>query len=309
MTTILVTGGLGVIGSRMVPLLRHQGYDVKVLDNRILRQKDYIRADICSMVETERGFRDWQIDYVFHLAGEVGRENGELFARRAVDINVGGTLNLIQLCREYGSRLIYAGSSEAYGDIGENVMAEDLAPGKQTNCYALSKFQAEQYIRHFVENYDLEAHIIRIFMCYGPGEYPSYFRSAISRFVYNVIHDRQISVHRGTARSWCYIDDIVEGWRAVMEHFRPGSPEMYNIGRNDPRPMTEVANLICELAGKSTDLIRYVEVPKFVMRTKLASFEKARQRLGFESRVPLEVGLTRTIEWQREHVRDDDIEC
>src|SRR3989475_3262355 len=254
MTTILVTGGLGVIGSRMVPLLRHQGYDVKVLDNRILRQKDYIRADICSMVETERGFRDWQIDYVFHLAGEVGRENGELFARRAVDINVGGTLNLIQLCREYGSRLIYAGTSEAYGDVGENVMFEDLAPGKLTNCYALSKFQAEQYVRHFVENYDLQAHIIRIFMCYGPGEFPSYFRSAVSRFVYNALHDRPIFVHRGALRSWCFIDDIVEGWRLVMEGFAKGRAEVYNIGRHDPRSMLDVAKTICSLAGKSENL-------------------------------------------------------
>jgi nucleoside-diphosphate-sugar epimerase len=309
MTTILVTGGLGVIGSRMVPLLREHGNDVKVLDNRILRLRDYIRADICSMVETERAFKEWQVDYVFHLAGEVGRENGELFARRAVDINVSGTLNLIQLCREYGSRLIYASTSEAYGDVGETVMHENLVPGKLTNCYALSKFQAEQYIRHFVENYDLQAHIFRIFMCYGPGEYPSYYRSAISRFVYNAIHDRPIYVHQSTVRSWCYVDDIVEGWQAVTQHFKPGIPELYNLGRHDPLPMAEVARLVCELSGKSEDLIRYIEMPKFVTRTKLASFEKARQHLEFESKVPLEVGLERTIEWQRQTVRDNDIEC
>ena len=146
-------------------------------------------------------------------------------------------------------------------------------------------------------------------MCYGPGEYPSYFRSAISRFVYNVMHDRPIEVHEGTLRSWCYVDDIVEGWRSVMEHFSLGSPELYNIGRHDPRPMEEVAKLVCELAGKSEDLIRHVKVPRFVTTTKLASFEKAKQRLGFVSRTPLEVGLKRTIEWQLQNVRDPDIEC
>jgi len=309
MTTVLVTGGLGTIGSRMVPILRGHGYDVKVLDNKIQRLEDYIRADVCSMVEVLQAFKQWDIDYVLHLAGEVGRENGELFARRAVDINVGGTINLIQLCREYGARLIYASSSEVYGDIGQAVMREDMIPTGQTNCYAISKWQAEQYIRHFVQNYDLHAHIVRIFMCYGPGEYPSYFRSAIARFVYNILHDRPVFVHRGASRSWCYIDDIVEGWRLVMEHFRPGQAEVYNIGRHEPRSMEEVAQHICRLAGKPESLVEFTDAPRFVMATKNASFEKAKAQLGFEATTPLEAGLRRTIDWQREFVTDPNIEC
>src|SRR2546425_1308011 len=175
-------------------------------------------------------------------------------------------------------------------------MFEDLAPGKPPTCYALSKYHAEQYIRHFVENYDLQAHIVRIFMCYGPGEYPSYYRSAISRFVYNVLHDRPITVHRGGVRSWCYIDDIAEGWRLVMERFTPGKAELYNIGRNDPCSMLDVAKMICSVAGKTTDLIRTSDPPKFVMAVKKCSLEKAKQRLGFEAKVPLEEGLRRTVE-------------
>ncbi len=158
MTTVLITGGLGTIGSRMVPLLRQHGYDVKVLDNRIMRLHDYIRADVTSVSEAMEAFKRWDFDYILHLAGEAGRENGELFARRTVDINVSGTLNVIQLCREYGARLIFASISEVYGDVGETVMREDMVPRGQTNCYAISKYRAEEYIRHFVENYDLEAH-------------------------------------------------------------------------------------------------------------------------------------------------------
>ena len=309
MTTVLVTGGLGVIGTRLVPYLRKFGYDVKVTDNRIAKSPDYLRADVCSMVETMQAFKQWKIDYVLHLAGEVGRENGELFARRQVDVNVSGTLNLIQLCREYGARLIYASTSEVYGEIGDRVMREDELPRTQTNCYAISKYQAEQYIRHFVENYGFDAHIIRIFMCYGPGEYPSYYRSAVSRFVYNIMHNRPVSVHRGAQRSWCYIDDIAEGWRLVMEHFAEGKAEVYNIGRQDPRSMAEVAELICELAGRDANLIQESDPPRFVMKVKNASFEKARQKLGFEARTPLEIGLQKTIDWQRTHVTDPHIEC
>lgn len=309
MTTVLVTGGLGVIGTRMVPFLEARGYDVKVMDNRIVKRPGYIRADICSTVEVMQAFKQWDIDYVLHLAGEVGRENGELFARRQVDVNVSGSLNIIQMCREFGARLIFAGTSEAYGEVGERVMREDMPSGKLTNCYAISKYQAEQYIRHFVENYGLDAHIIRIFMCYGPGEYPSYFRSAISRFVYNIMHDHPITVHDGAIRSWCYVDDICEGWRQVIEHFTPGSCELYNIGRNDPRSMMDVARMVCELAGKSTELIKTADAPRFVMPVKHASFARAAEKLGFEAKTALEVGLRETISWQQEHVREANIEC
>lgn len=309
MKTILVTGGLGTIGRRMVPILRARGYDAKVLDSRIQREPDYIRADVCSMVEVMEAFKRWEIDTVLHLAGEVGRENGELFARRAVDINVSGTINMIQVCREFGSRLIFASTSEVYGDCGSRVMHEEMPLGQPTNCYAISKLQAEQYIKHFVENYDLQANIVRIFMCYGPGEYPSYFRSAIARFTYNILHDRPIVVHRNAERSWCYVDDIVEGWIRVMEHFRPGRTEVYNIGRNDPKSMEQVARLICALAGKDDGLVRFEDVPKFVTPVKNASFEKAKRELGFEATVTLEEGLRETIRWQRENVTDPHISC
>jgi len=309
MTTVLVTGGLGVIGTRLVPFLRAHGHEVKVLDNRIVKRPDYIRADICSAVEVMQAFKQWDIDYVLHLAGEVGRENGELFARRQVDVNVSGTLNIIQMCREFGVRLIFAGTSEAYGEVGDKMMTEDIQAGKLTNCYAISKYQAEQYIRHFVENYGLEAHTIRIFMCYGPGEYPSYYRSAISRFVYNIMHGRPVTVHEGAVRSWCYVDDICDGWRLAMEHFSSDRFELYNIGKNDPRSMMDVARMVCELAGKSTDLIKVAEPPRFVIPVKHASFEKAAKRLGFEAKTPLEVGLRETISWQRAAVTDPNIEC
>src|SRR4051794_32930153 len=115
---ILVTGGLGVIGSRLTEVLRAHGHDVKVTDHRILKSADYMRADVCEYHELARVFREWPVEHVFHLAGEVGRENGELFPRRCVDINVSGTLNLIQLCREHDANLIFASSSEVYGERG-----------------------------------------------------------------------------------------------------------------------------------------------------------------------------------------------
>ena len=96
---------------------------------------------------------------------------------------------------------------------------------------------------------------MRFFMCYGPGERPDPFRSAMTNFIDRVRHDRPITVHRGTSRSWCYIDDIVAGCRLLMENWDGERYEGFNIGRGDPQPTTDVAALICEMLDKPTSLI------------------------------------------------------
>lgn len=304
---ILVTGGLGVIGSRLAQVLRERDYDVKVTDHRILSSQDYMRADVCEYQELDRVFRQWPIDHVFHLAGEVGRENGELFPRRCVDINVSATLNLIQLCREYGARLYFASTSEVYGERGpETVLTEDLVetePVQPHNCYGLSKLQAEQYIQHFVEYYDLQALSFRFFMCYGPPELPNTFRSAMANFVHRALNGEHMKAHRGTARSWCFIDDIVEGCRMAMEGFDPARGyQAYNVGRDGLIDTVECARLICRLADAPQDLVEVVEPGPFTTHVKRASFEKIRDDFGFEAKVDLEEGIRRTIEWQRVNV-------
>jgi nucleoside-diphosphate-sugar epimerase len=302
---ILITGALGVIGRRLTEHLRERGYDVKATDLAIRTEPDYMRADVTRYEEMTAVFRRWDIDAVFHLAGEVGRENGEQFPRRCVDINVSGTLNLIQLCIEHGARLYFASTSEIYGDHGSALVTEDLETAsvlRPTNCYGWSKLQAEQYLRHFGATQGLKASSMRFFMCYGPGERPDPFRSAMTNFIDRVRHGRAITVHRGTSRSWCYIDDIVAGSRLLMERWDGSTYEGFNIGRADARPMTDVAELICRLLDQPTDLIQLADPGPLVTPVKNASFDKARRLLGFEAVVPLEEGVERTIEWHLANV-------
>ncbi len=139
-------------------------------------------------------------------------------------------------------------------------------------------------------------------MCYGPGEYPNPFRSAMANFIDRLRRDQPIEVHRGTKRSWCYIDDIVHGMMQSMNAPFRGY-EAYNLGRDDVQPMEKVALAICGLLGKPAELVREVEPPaKYLTPVKDASFEKAHHAFGFSASVPLEEGIRRTIAWQVENV-------
>lgn len=303
--SILITGGLGVIGSRLASALRAAGHQVLATDKAILKRDGYQRADITRYEELAPVFAKVRPQHVFHLAGEVGRENGEQFPRRCIEINESGTFNLAQLCREHGARLYFASTSEVYGKLGDQRITEDLAERvalKPTNIYGWSKLHAENYLRHMVENDGLQALSYRFFMCYGPGEFPNPFRSAMANFIDRLRRDQTIEVHRGTKRSWCYIDDIVNGMiQSMQAPFR--SYEAYNLGRDDVQPMEGVAEMIAALLHKPTSLLRIVEPPsKFLTPVKNASFEKARQSFGFNAAVSLTDGVQRTIDWQMQNV-------
>lgn len=301
--SVLVTGGLGVIGSVLVRKLREKGYKAIVSDKHILKLDGYMRGDVTRYEELHQIFKQHEIKHVFHLAGEVGRINGEEFPRRCIEINESGTINLAQLCLEYGARLYFASTSEIYGELGEMVLTEDLSeklPLKPTNVYALSKLNTEYYIKHFVQNYGLSAVVLRFFTCYGPGEYPTENRSAMANFIRCALTDKPIVVHRGTKRGWCYIEDTVNGCILAMERAPAGVYSVYNIGSGDLRTMEDVARIICRAAGKPESLIKLVEPPqKFLAIVKNGSFAKAEKELGFKATVPLEDGIRMTIEWQR----------
>lgn len=301
---VLITGSRGVIGTQLARHLRERDYMVVESDVTIATDSNYMRADVCSYSELARIFDRWSIRHVFHFAGEVGRENGELFPHRCVNVNVGGTLNVIKQCIAHDARLYFASSSEVYGERPGSVkLTEDLVevdPVQPHNSYGLSKLHAEQFVRHYVENYRLQALAFRFFMCYGPPEMPDPFRSAISNMIAQALNGETLTVHRGTARSWCFVEDIVRGCVLAMDGFRSDvGYQAYNIGRDELMTMDTCARIVCEIADQSEDLISYVDPGPFTTRVKDASFDKAKEHFGFEATVPFHEGIRRTMDWQR----------
>lgn len=229
-----------------------------------------------------------------------------IYPQRMIYVNDIGTLNLIKMCLEYESKFVYFSTSEIYGTLFDEkeVTEEDfnlLSPSRVTNIYAMSKLFGEGIVNHYVRNYGLLAVGIRPFMVYGPGVEASKYKSAIDQFVYNALNEKELTVHKGSERAWCYVDDFVDGVITILKNhkFRENIYEAYNVGTQEYIETEELARLILKLTGKSERLMKVVELPdKFISCRKRFSNEKLRS-LGWEQKVPLKEGLQKVIEWYR----------
>jgi nucleoside-diphosphate-sugar epimerase len=304
---ILLTGGLGFIGKKLFERLRAEGHSVLAIDLHVRDYEDYVRGDITHFEELYRIFKNANgFDLVIHAGGEVGRMIGEEHPQKMVYVNDVGTLNIIQLSLDYGSRLIYFSTSEVYGHLFEHkeVVEEDLdrlSPFELTNIYAISKFFGETLVRHYVLNYGLLAASVRPFMVYGPGVFPSKYKSALDQFVYNALQDKPLVVHRGSERAWCYVDDFVEGFICILNNHKmePGRYEAFNVGTQEYISSEDLARKIVALAGKSEDLIQVIDPPgRFLSNRKRFSIDKL-SSLGFKQQVGIEEGIMRVIEWMK----------
>lgn len=306
MSIILVTGAAGVIGQHLVPYLDSKGHIVIGTD--IARHGGCIKADVSSYKDMAKLMAKTEPEILIHMAGEVGIKNGEEHPDKMVQVNAVGTQNIVELCTENGVDLVYFSTSEVYGhslDARTHVTEDEpLGALNTTNIYAMSKLFGEAIVKHYVENYQLSAVTVRPFMVYGPGEYPTIYRSAISRMVYRALTGKTIVAHIGAVRAWCYIDDFVKGVELVMEKAKTRRYEAYNIGSDEAYSMEKVAQRIQQIAGRGT--VALTEPPnQFVNKVKIASIEKARA-IGYDPKVTLVEGLQNVIDWQRKEVIGED---
>jgi dTDP-glucose 4,6-dehydratase len=304
MTKIFVTGALGFIGSYLIPKLTEQGNEVMGSDVHVRDFTDYVRADVTSFEDLYKIFKKGDIDQVIHMAGEVGRMVGEEHPQKMLYVNNIGTLNLIKLCIEYNSKLVYFSTSEVYGrlfDKNEPVVEDDLDAGSvftTTNIYAMSKLFGEAIVRHYVENYGLNAVTIRPFMVYGPGEYPSKYRSALINFVHSALKGEKLTVHKGAERAWCYVSDFINGLNLVMQKPFTGQYEAFNIGSDEYHPMEEVARIVVDECGAGYNQIEIIEPPKrFLSLNKRFSIQKIKN-IGYAPKISLKEGIGKVADWQ-----------
>jgi len=303
---VLVTGSRGTLGRLLVGELtrrRHQVYGVD-LAHAAAPPDEYRRADIRSFRQMAEVFSG-RYDYVYHLAAEFGRKNGEEYYEQLWLTNVVGTRNILELQARYGFGLILASSSEIYGDMGETLLEESLTdrnPVFPINDYAISKWVNELQAINFAKVHGSEIVRLRIFNCYGPGEEYHPYRSVVCLFCHHALTGRPFEVFRDYHRTFMFIDDLIPSMANVIDNFRPGA--VYNLGGRDCRSVEDLAAIVCRETGADPGLaiLRDRDFPN--ARHKRPDISRAAQELGHDPRVYLETGVPLTINWLRQRLSE-----
>jgi dTDP-glucose 4,6-dehydratase len=296
---ILVTGARGAVGTHLVTELGARGHDVWETDRGHFHQGQYRRSDIGEFRQLEAVVEAAEPEFVFHLAGEFGRRNGEDFYETMWKSNAIGTKNLLVLQRRFGFRSVIFSSSEVYGDH-DGVMVEDVMgriPIRQLNDYAISKWVNELQVLNATEEWGAEVVRVRLFNTYGPGEYFSEYRSAICRFIYKAMMREPLTIYTGHRRTSTYVTDTCRTLANIAERFVPG--EVYNIGGEELHDMKSVNDLILEVMDLDDAHINYEDSEPMTTKDKIVDCSKARAQLGHDPQISLEVGVPKTVEWMR----------
>jgi len=299
MAKILVTGSKGTLGRPLVRELERRGHEVWGVDMQHQADRRYFRADVASYRQLERVFAQ-DYDYVYHLAAEFGRVNGEEYYDTLWETNVIGTRNILEWQRKKGFKLAFASSSEIYGDKHAEILREDIPLQHsiiQHNDYAVTKWVNEIQIMNFEKRYGNQCVRMRFFNAYGPGEYYHNYRSVVCLFGYRALHRMPYEVYEGYHRVFMYIDDFIPTLATVVDNFVPG--EVYNIGGEEFRSVRELSDLILDQVGCDDRIVTYLPEDKHNVQNKRPDISKAKLAFGHNPKTTLEEGIPKTIEWMK----------
>ncbi|AEG18385.1 dTDP-glucose 4,6-dehydratase [Methanobacterium paludis] len=304
----MVTGGAGFIGTNLVNELMSRGHEVTAADLYNNERDDYIRADVRNYRQVENLFEGQKYDYVYHLAAEYGRWNGEAYYENLWQTNVIGTKNMIRLQEKLGFRMIFFSSAEVYGDYN-GVMSEDvmeknpISDTYQMNDYAISKWAGELMCMNSASMFDTETVRVRPVNCYGPQEHFTPYRGFIPKFIYYSLFNKPYTVYKGHKRIIDYVEDTARTFANIVDNFKPG--EAYNIGGKQEWEMEikDYSDLVLNAVGVDDSLVTYEEAEPFTTQVKTIDFSKSIRDLKHNPKVNPAEGIKKTVEWMKWYYR------
>lgn len=298
---ILVTGSQGTLGRPLLEELRARGHEAWGTDLRHDSDPRYVRADVAVCHQLEAAFMAAEPSFVYHLAAEFGRLNGEQWTEQLWRTAMVGTRNVLDLCAAHEARLAFASSSEVYGELEADWLEEtatDGAPILHLNEYALSKWTNERQILSYQRRYGLDAVRLRFFNAYGPGEAYHPYRSVVALFCHRALLDKALPVYADYWRTFMHLDDFTPTLANVCEADLHWS--VYNIGGVDFRAVEELADIVLEQAGAGD--IDLVAEDRHNVRSKRPVIERAQTDLDHHPTIDLEAGVPTVIEWMKAQV-------
>ncbi len=301
---VLVTGGAGFIGSHLCERLVKEGHDVLSLDNFFTGSKDnidhlldhhrfeLIRHDIIEPILLE-------VDRIYNLACPASPVHYQFNPVKTIKTSVMGTINMLGLAKRVKARILQASTSEVYGDPLVHPQTEEywgnVNPIGVRSCYDEGKRVAETLMMDYHRQNKVDIRIIRIFNTYGPRMALNDGR-VVSNFIVQALRNEDITVYGdgSQTRSFCFVDDLVEGMVRLMN--RDGITGPMNIGNPAETTILEFATRIVELTGSSSKII-FKPLPADDPKQRQPDITLAREILGWQPETDIDTGLKKTIDY------------
>lgn len=311
MSTVLVTGGAGFLGSHLCDRLIERGDEVICVDNFFTGSKanvrhllghprfELIRHDIVHPLYVEA-------DRIFNLACPASPQAYQHNPIKTIKTSTVGMVNIMGLAKRCGARVLHASTSEVYGDPQVHPQTEDywghVNPIGPRSCYDEGKRIAESLMMNYHDAHGVEVRLIRIFNTYGPRMAPDDGR-VVSNFIMQALKGEDLTVYGDgrQTRSFCYCSDLIDGMLRLMDQNDHTGP--VNIGNPVENTMLELAEAVITGTGSKSRVV-HRPLPTDDPRKRCPDITRARNWLGWEPRVPLAEGLAQTIEWYRQKLKD-----
>jgi UDP-glucuronate decarboxylase len=301
---ILVTGGTGFIGSNLCQKLIERGNYVICLDNNFTGSMnnirdlmnhpnfEFIRHDITESIYLE-------VDQVYHLACPASPKAYQYNPIKTIKTNILGTLHALGIAKRTGARILLTSTSEIYGDPEISPQVEEywgnVNPIGIRSCYDEGKRVAETLMMEYHRAHDVEIRIARIFNTYGPQMHPDDGR-VVSNFINQCLNREEITIYGdgSQTRSFCYVDDMVDGLIKLMNNDKTTGP--INLGNPHEITISDLAHKINDYLGKPSE-ISYKDLPQDDPKRRKPDITKAINYLDWEPTVGLKEGLKKTIRY------------
>jgi UDP-glucuronate 4-epimerase len=307
---VLVTGGAGFIGSHTLDALLARGDETALLDDfndfydPVVKRAHatatgarIFEADLRDRAAVRAVIQSFQPDAIIHLAARAGVRPSLADPQLYIDVNLNGTLNLLDEAVAAGvKRIVFASSSSVYGNNLKVPFAETDHLESIISPYAVTKLAGENLCRIYAQLHGLSLTALRFFTVYGPRQRPDL---AISKFVRHTVAGLPIDVYGdgSSSRDYTYVADIVSGVLASLDRLQPGF-RVYNLGGEHPVTLTELVAAVERVTGKPAILRRLPPQPGDVERT-WADTSRSRAELGYTPTTTLDEGISHYLNWAR----------
>jgi dTDP-glucose 4,6-dehydratase len=311
---VVVTGGAGFLGSHLCERLIGQGAEVVALDNLVTGSMDNLahlmgspRFSFRHQDVTEQIDIEGDVDAVLHFASPASPIDYALMPIQTIKVGTLGTHKALGLAMAKGARFLLASTSEVYGDPEVHPQPETywghVNPVGPRSIYDEAKRAAEAFTMAYHNHHGVDTRIVRIFNTYGPRMRRRDGR-AVPAFVTQALAGEPMTVFGdgSQTRSLCYVDDLIDGIERLLQSDRPLP---VNIGNPSEITMLELARTVRDLCGSSSEIV-FEPLPVDDPRRRRPDIGVARALLGWEPKVPLEEGLSRTIAWWRKSANGRD---